>query len=59
MALQADTEAREWLLDCASMFADDPDEYEDMVTLMSYEEVHAAVERYYDGGWDGFVGVMS
>jgi hypothetical protein len=52
--LQLDGAAREWLLDCEGSFADDPEDYRDMILLLDYAEVHAAVDRYYDGGWAAF-----
>lgn len=47
--------AREWLLDIADTFSDDPDDYADTITELPADEVRSAVERYYDGGWRGFL----
>lgn len=43
------SEARDWLLDCFS------DEYDqELITDLTPDDVIAAVERYYEGGWSEF-----
>lgn len=47
-------QAREWLLDCISSFANVEDE-EQIIAELSDIQVMRAVERTYDGGWRQFL----